>query len=220
MNMPTHHEITSEQTPLTLAISAVKKLHAGDPDLVREGAKHHGVQVTEGGLLKPIEPHAYNFRSPEGTAQELDALAHAKKIVVGCMDYRQSDRIAKEHPEADTILFLNAGGVAQPNADRLQADTDFVAAAYKQGQEPDVHLYYHTGVCGGANHFTDGKMKQIHDDPSQGDMVEKTEMDVFGKQYTQALIDRGIPQEKLHLYRIDLDAKNAVVDIASIPVHK
>lgn len=216
--MPAQHEKTGEQTPLTLAIAAVKKLHAGDPDLVREGAKHHGVTVTEGGLLTPVEPHAYNFRSPEGTAQEVAAITHAKTLVVGCMDYRQSDRIAKEHPGSDTVLFLNAGGAAQPNHDRLQADTEFVAEAYKQGQTPDIYLYYHTGVCGGANYFTDGKMKHIHDDPSQGEAAEKSEMDSFGKQFLDALAGRGVPGDKLHLYRIDLDAKDAVAGIT--PVQK
>jgi hypothetical protein len=215
MTMPATQELTTnEHSPLFLAIQTVKRLHAGDPDLVREGAKHHGVSVTTGSMIDAITPHAYNFRIPEGTTQEIQAIKEATTLVVGCMDYRQSDAIAKRHP--DTPLFFTAGGAAQPNIERLEADVIFVAESFKSNKnQPKIELYVHTGVCGGANHFTDGAIKKIHDENSN---QESTAMEGFGIEFVRKLQMNGVPGDHIKLHAVDINNDNTIAAIRNVPM--
>ncbi len=207
--MQAPQEKLTKQSPLEVAIAMVKNLHAGDPDLVREGAKHHGVQVTEGNLLTPIEHHAYNFRSPQGSKEEIEAITKSKKLVAGCMDYRQSDAIAKQYTDEPTALFFfTAGGAAQPDEKRLQADVQFLAEASRVSGA-DIDLFTHTGVCGGANHYTHGEMKSIHDGEN-GIVAEENRMDQYGTQFAHALVEQGVAAGKIRLNRVAITETNEI----------
>lgn len=209
---------------LKYAITTAHYIHAKDPDLVREGAKHHGVPVSEKTLLEAIEKRAYNFRVPHGDRQnkemkavreaEFQAIMEAKHIIVGCMDYRQSDAIAAQHREKNTFFFFTAGGAVQPTDDRFSADVRFVAIA-AQASGADVDLYYHTGVCGGANHFTDGKMKHVHE--HEGLKGEIAQMDPYAMGYAQELVEFGIGQNRIKIHRVDINDQNEVMSIVDIP---
>lgn len=213
--MQATQEKLTKHSPLEVAIDMVKKLHAGDPNLVREGAKHHGVQVTEGNLLTPIEHHAYNFRSPQGTKEEIQAIQEATTIVAGCMDYRQSDAIAEQYTDEPTALFFfTAGGAAQPDEARFQADVEFLIQA-SNVSGADLDLYFHTGVCGGANYYTHGEMKTIHDGEN-GIAAEQEHMDQYGIQFAHALVERGIDADKIHLHRVAINEQNAVAEIEDV----
>lgn len=212
------------KTLLKHAITTVHHTHEKDPDLVREGAKHHGVKVSEKTLLEAIEERAYNFRVPHGDRrnklmketrqEELEAIMNAKHIIVGCMDYRQSAQISKLHQEEKTIFFFTAGGAVQPTDDRFSEDVQFVAIA-AQASGADVDLYYHTGVCGGANHFTDGEMRKIHD--RDGLAGEINAMDPYAMGFAQELVEFGINQSRIKIHRVDINDQNEVMGIVDIP---
>ena len=122
----------------------VAELHKGDADLVREGAKHHGVQVVERTIFEPVSRGIdnrgdYNPHLPTGFAEEAAKIKRAKKILKGCIDYRQSADIVDDPEvgvtEGEDVIWLDAGGPAQPNEERFQADVEFSAVMLKENPD-------------------------------------------------------------------------------------
>jgi hypothetical protein len=213
------------EVALKYAITTAHYIHAGDTKLVLESARHHGVSISDKGALEPIEEHSYNFRVPHGDRQnkamkavreqEFKAIMEAKHLVVGCMDYRQSHLIASRHPEEEKpFFFFTAGGCVQPTDDRFSADVRFVAIAAR-ASGADVDLYYHTGVCGGANYFTQGEMKQVHE--HEGLEGEIAHMDPYAMGFAQELVEFGVNQDRIHIHRVDINDQNEVMGIIDIP---
>lgn len=179
------------------ALRRVADLFAGDGDLVRPGAEHHGVQVVQAGVFDPISTGNYNFRLPEASTDEVQALVAAKRVAVVCEDYRQVGQVAAAEgftPGVDAVIGV-AGGAAQPETQRLDAMADLLAAVAGANPEAEILLGVHTGVCGGANHFTEGGMAKLV--AEQGANAEHAAMLGFEEQLKQALIDRGVQSSQI-----------------------
>lgn len=171
------------------AASKVNELHNGDADLVRPGAKHHGVRVIEGDLFTPTDKGNYNPRIPNGSKEEAQRLAQVSTLLGVCEDYRQSDEVVHS-PELDldlqnTAIFSTAGGDAQPDQQRFEADVNFYVSFLDLKPDARVILVHHTNICGGANYYTSGEMKQIRETEGKDGEVKK--MNEFGGKMFDAI---------------------------------
>lgn len=187
----------------------VAKLHAIDADLVRPGAKAHGVRVIEGDLFTPTQRHNYNPRIPRGTEGEAKRLADCQTIIGVCEDYRQSDEVVQELrlDPRKTAVFATAGGAVQPDSARFKADVAFYVAVFDVNPQAEIKLTYHNHVCGGANYFTGKEMEQVFADPHRGPSVETEKMDAYGLRMYEAI--KAVRYEaKVSLYRSNVGPDN------------
>lgn len=197
--------LTPQLRDLTQSILKFHDLFSNDADLVREGAAAHHITVTSGNLLMPIEPGQYSARVPEGTVEELNALANAQTLTVECMDYRQvheTMQAVTDNQEGHVILAM-AGGAAQPREDRRVALVDFVKRV--RGVNPDVkiNLVVHDQVCGGANHFTGGEMKRVFTEEGAG--VETDRMAGMLRTFASELFSAGVSDKGVSGYLSHVD---------------
>ena len=196
------------------AMQRVHKLYESDPDLVREGAKHHGVEVVVGNMIDPIAKKAYNARIPEGTEEEIAAVQQQDAVIgVQCMDWRQSKDLADMiHPNAS---ISTAGGAAQPDDERRQALVDLLVAIHEFNPTAKFELFAHTGVCGGMNHFTHGEAKKVHDE--QGPEIEFDLMAESVQQMRDAMLEADVAPSAIAQPRIVvIGADNTIADIVSV----
>lgn len=175
-------------------------LYQGDGDLVRPGAEHHGVQVVEGDVFDPLSRGNYNFRIPRRVdGASARRLIGAKRTTWVCEDYRQSAEAAEAlglRPETgDDAVFGVAGGAAQPEQSRFDAMVDLSASLYGANPEMEQVFVVHDEVCGGANYYTNGEMKEIREE--QGVNAEQSRMIGFRTRLVDALIKRGVDPKKI-----------------------
>lgn len=183
------------------AAKRVARLHSMDADLVRSGAKAHGVSVVEGDLFKALVKHNYNPRLPAGTEREAEKLGQVSSLLVVCEDYRQSYEVANDHVLAlsldNTAVLATAGGAAQPDTERFTGDVSFLSAVLGLNPRAEVVLTHHIGVCGGANYYTNGHMKEVREKFGVGQEIE--EMNNYGARMYEA-IKANCPESRLSLW--------------------
>ena len=146
------------------AIYNFRKAFLKDGDLVRPFAAAHGVGVVEGGIFDEPSPGNYNFLLP--VPSDLPRLQTARRIAVFCEDRRQFAEAAEVlglNPTSgkDAIIGI-AGGAAQPEANRFNVMAELLTNVMKHNPDSELILGVHTGVCGGVDHFTHGKMTEIN----------------------------------------------------------
>jgi len=199
---------SSPEESLSKALDKFYETFQSDLDLVREGAKQHGVELTSGGMFDMPTKGAYSLRIPGDSTkrqEEITRLKACNTLTFVCMDYRQTGQVTEEtHPDG---VIANAGGPVQPNQDRFNASIALVRAIL--GVNPDVtlNLVGHVGVCGGANHFTDGHMKKLHqqDINNPGNHEEWDAMKEMLLKFYTALQEAGVKKMKVGLAKIDND---------------
>lgn len=171
----------------------VAQLHAGDADLVREGAKHHGVQVVERTLFEPLESGQYNPHLPTGSEEEAQRLSKVRKFVKMCMDYRQSGDVVSDPElgitEGEDAVWADAGGAAQPDQERFDADVDFVVAVAQVNPTAEFMFLVHDHVCGGANFYTKGEAKRVREE--EGSEAEDNFMVGYGHRFAEAVLAKA-----------------------------
>lgn len=86
------------------------------------------------------------------------------------MDYRQVGEAA-ENIDADAVI-ANAGGPAQPDQQRFNASMELIRAVVLINPAVEIDCCGHVKICGGANYFTQGKMKKLYEKNSQKEMKE------------------------------------------------
>lgn len=198
MTEQTAMQETTEATKARLS-HALQQFHEAfqnDPDLVREGAKQHGVEVTEGTILEAPIKHAYSARIPTGSKEEIEAIEKTTKVVLACMDYRQVYEVY-EGFDKPAVFIADAGGAAQPNEDRFHLTVELLSAIHAINPRATLLLTGHDEVCGGANFFTKGDMKRIRNE--EGGEKEKEVMTGFLQKLATALIDKGVAKDKISL---------------------
>jgi hypothetical protein len=191
----------NNETQVLNALTVFVDLYSGDGDLVREGAKHHRVQVIEGGdVFGELSPGNYNFRIPrEIDLETVRKLIKAKRVAWVCEDYRQSEEVVDAlglHPESgDDAVFGVAGGAAQPEQSRFDAMVDLSASLYIANPDMEQIFVVHDGVCGGANFYTNKGMERIVQEG--GTEAEQAKMIEFRTKLVNALIERGVKPDKI-----------------------
>ena len=152
--------MTPEQkNSLNLAVDQFNRVFGNDLDLVRQAAIEHHVNLTQGNTIQLPTPGAYNLRVPQNSSIELDALTHGKKLLVACMDYRQSAQVVTvTEPNA---FLLMAGGATQPDLERLNTLVDFLYVVHQVNPHITLILLAHNKICGGNNHFTKGAVQNM-----------------------------------------------------------
>lgn len=188
------------ETRVMEAMTAFVKLYNGDGDLVRPGAQRHGVQVVEGDIFDKPSKGNYNFRIPRHINSETArALIGAKRVAWVCEDYRQFGEVVEAlglSPETRSdAVFGIAGGAAQPEQNRSEAMVELIASLSAANPDMEHILLVHDEVCGGANYYTGGKMKEIRE--GQGVAAEQTQMVDFRTRMVDALKQRGVNPKKI-----------------------
>lgn len=182
------------------AVRVFVDLYRGDGDLVREGARHHDVQVVERDIFDALSDGNYNFRIPRKFDNEsIKKLIGASRVAWVCEDYRQAAQVADAlglRPEGGKeAVFGIAGGAAQPEEKRFKALADLIAVLSQANPEMEHYLVIHDGVCGGANHYTGGEMKRVRE--QQGAREEQTKMIEFRTKLVNVLVERGVNPDKI-----------------------
>lgn len=181
-----------------LLIDQMKRFHGvfgNDTALIRDKAKAHGIAITTGDILTPPKPGAYNLRLPNGKKHEVAALLKAKKVVVACIDARQSWEVYDiEEPD---IFIADAGGATQPSFRRLEATENLLMLIHQVNPEVELVLLGHDNICGGVNHATSGRIYTIRQ--TQGVEAERTELTAHLSNLHARLTRRGVPGEKIRL---------------------
>lgn len=188
---------------LLTALQNIQTSFGKDADLVRAGAAEHGVEVIEAGMADAPSLGNYNPRIPTGTPEEVALIKHAKSLNCICMDYRQSGEVVEQlHLNVGAgqdLLFANAGGAAQPSTDRQALLVEFLLAAMAVNPGLKLRLGIHNEVCGGANYFSNGKMKQLRNQP-EGQQAERAAMLEFLKATYEALLAGGVVPSSIEQY--------------------
>jgi len=223
MGSPDRQTNKTETTESNLAhlSDVMKKFHtafANDPNLVREGAKHHGVNVTEGTILDAPISHAYSARIPTGSKEELEAIQKAPVIVLGCMDYRQVHELYEQYG-SPAVFIADAGGAAQPNEDRFNMTVELLTAIHAVNPEARLILTGHIEVCGGADHFTGGKMKEIRSGKN-GKEEEIEVMSNYLQKTASALKKAGVSQDVMEINLALVDEKNTFRGIKPLSIQQ
>jgi len=181
------------------ALSAFYELYKGDGDLVRPGAQKHGVQVIEGSIFDAPSKGNYNFRIPRVDVETATALVNSKRLKIFCEDYRQFEEAVTASEsnvaEGEDGVIGVAGGAAQPEEKRLEAMAELIAASAEVNPEQNYVLGIHTGVCGGAEHFTGGEMSKILS--QQGPDAEMENMVVFRTALVNKLTSLGVSPDRI-----------------------
>ncbi len=199
----TESSLSAADTRLLTALEKVQAAFGKDADLVRAGAAEHGVEVIEKGLADALPTGHYNPRIPSGKLSEVALIKKAKSLNCICMDYRQSgeviDQLHLTVGENQDLVFANAGGAAQPATDRRNLLVEFLLAALVVNPSMKLRLGVHNEICGGANHFTNGKIKQLRNQP-EGAQAEREAMLVFLEETYQALLTGGVVASSIEKY--------------------
>lgn len=207
-NVNTHEALTNEEQKLLDALTRMYELYKGDGELVRPGAEKHGVRVIKGSVFdKPVRGN-YNFRLMEPTVESVRALGQVRSIAVVCEDYRQFAEVvegAHLNPgENEDAVFGVAGGSAQPNNERRVALVDVVAMAMGLNPEMQLMAAIHTGVCGGAEHFTGGEMSKLNPAEESQKMVD------FRSEFVNELVAKGVSQNRINVGTAIVEGHNFI----------
>lgn len=194
---------TGAEARLATALQEVQVWFGKDADLVRAGAAEHGVAVIEADLSTPLTMGAYNPRIPSGSSAEINLIKQAKSLNCICMDYRQSGEVSEQlhlsMADGRDLVFANAGGAAQPDAKRRELLVEFLLAALAVNPSMKLRLGVHNEICGGANYFTNGKMKQLRSLPD-GAQTERAAMLALLDETYQALVKGGVVESSMEKY--------------------
>lgn len=166
--MPESLKGSIEGLSLAEAIRRAASVFAKDLELVAEAARAHNVALSKGDVFYLPRPGAYNLRLPKGDMGAVQRLAHSGRVIIACMDYRQSSDVV-DATKAN-VWMLMAGGAAQPNERRLAAAVDLVAALYRANPEMQFSLLAHNRICGGVNHFTGGRIVGLSHEGEMGEL--------------------------------------------------
>lgn len=180
----------------------VRSTHAGDVELIRPGATAHGVSISESDLFQGMSWGAYNIRLPKGDDYEVRRLTTVRGLAKLCIDYRQSAQVASIVERDGLVAWTDAGGAAQPDRSVLAVDMEFWDAVLAINPNLTASLFAHLEVCGGANHHTGGKIKQLRE---RGQSHERSAMKEYVHQY----------EKELRKLKKDLPIKKGLVEIGS-----
>jgi len=153
-------------------LGTIYRVFGKDPDLVRTSAMQHGKNIYFAHITDTPNDGEYNVHIPTGTSAEVEAIAYAHVVTLGCIDWRLSERIF-ELTKPD-IYFTNAGGPIQPDLDRLQALTNLYAIIHKINPRASLIAVAHDEICKGADHFSGGKVREIRYDMNDPDTYRST----------------------------------------------
>jgi len=196
---------------LTDAMNTFNMITAGDADLVRPGAEHHGVEVIERGVEGPLSYGDYNRLSCQNPSQDAARAARAETVVLICEDYRQSGQYTQERfhgrsrgtlargtqvevPQ-NALIITSAGGPAEFDSTRYAAHRDLLAAIFAANPSVNFELVTHTGVCGGIAHQTGRENARILE--QKGALAEHEYMDNFVIKLIKDLQRSGVPNSKM-----------------------
>lgn len=169
------------------AASLVQATHAIDTSLVRAGAEQHGININDGVFFQSMEWGAYNKRVPDTEEYGVRRLSNVKGLVKFCMDYRQSSQVASIIEREGLVAWTDAGGPAQPERSIIDADMTFWDAVIGINPDLTATLLAHLEVCGGANHYSKGRVKQLRETNLVGVKLEKSAMHGYVKNYASEL---------------------------------
>lgn len=181
------------------AATSVRELHIlRDPELVAAGAAHHGVRVTVGKLFEPMSPGDYNERLPHGDEWEQGRMKGVRGVAKFCIDYRQSYNLGSLVERDGLVSWADAGGPVQPNKEILRVDMGYWEVLLMQNIDIIAYLFAHPEICGGANHYTDGRMGRLRGVKFIGAQLEKSVMKGFVNDYERELrrLKRGMDIRK------------------------
>jgi len=178
------------------AALAVRELHIlRDYELVSPGAEQHGVNVTVGKFFDPMSRGDYNIRLPEGDTYEYGRVKGVRGVAKLCIDFRQSADVASIAERDGLVAWADAGGPVQPNENILRVDMSFWESLLSVNAEIVAYLFAHLEVCGGANHYTDGRMRKLRETKVLGSSLERSAMQGYLQSYAKELkrLKRDIP---------------------------
>lgn len=187
------------------AAALVQSTHTIDTSLVREGAEKHGVNISDGVFFQGMEWGAYNKRMPDTDEYSVRRLSNVKGIAKFCMDYRQSAPVASLVEREGLVAWTDAGGPAQPESRIIDVDMTFWDAVIGINPDLTATLLAHLEVCGGANHYSNGKIKQLRETAMVGEQLEKSAIHSYVKKYAS----------ELRKVKRDIDIKIGLVEIVS-----
>ncbi|MCL4359938.1 hypothetical protein M1555_01610 [Patescibacteria group bacterium] len=209
--------LSEEESQYQFVALAAQQTFIKDGELVRESAEHHGVQVTEGGLFVPASPGNYNLRLPDGSPAEIKGLRSATRLLVVCEDCRVSGPIAKT--VRHDALFANAGGPGQILMTRIRPAVQFTAAVLALNPNISIVWYGHTGICGGANHQTNGRMADFYnpgEDYYVSEMKDSAQMEVYLQTFMNELMEAGFPREQTECHLVHVNEENGISGITTV----
>lgn len=174
-----------------------RNIFEGDLKLIQDKARDHGIQMTTGNILTPPVWGAYNLRIPSRMfrGREVEKVFEARKVVVACIDYRQSAEVYDaERPD---IFIADAGGGAQPDSQRSDATVNLLSLFYQVNPEIEIVVIGHNNICGGVNHATGGRMYDVRSYqgiPAEIDMLAGYLCETHAK-----LVRKGVPGTSIRL---------------------
>ena len=188
--MPANQELREQ---FSKALQTFHQNFSGDLELIRAKAEDHGIRMTSGGIYLPPTPGAYNLRTPED--DDLDQLLGNSRVLVGCIDARQSAQIW-EDIQPDAFIAV-AGGAAQPNDTRRSALVDFLATAMTFNPKLNVTLLGHDRKCGGVAHASNGSASAAF--VSGGYNAEHDLIGHYLESTVHTLLEKGISPQRITL---------------------
>jgi hypothetical protein len=200
---------------LILALDNVRRLYAGDADLIRLYANKHQIDVIEGNLLSPFKELAFNPHIPAASDEEIAAIKLATNFAVICDDYRQSAQVVLQLNNPEVVLSV-AGGPVQPEANRKSTMTNLLAQSYKTNPNIKFTCVFHNNGCVGSDYFSNGKINEIR--KSNGILGENKIMTEYALEFIQELTILGVPLTQINLYLSSIDENNRYSNLQKIEI--
>ena len=175
------------------------RIFGNDLLLVHKQAQEHNIPLVTHDITSKPTDGAYNAHIPIDILHDIDAIASSKKILLGCIDWRQVEPIFAEiKPD---VFFTVDGGPTQPDSVRLQTLTQLFKHIHAINPHATLLFVAHDQICGGVNHFSGGQLTELQTKTTKNgtswEITERAFLTPLLNNFYSNLKEHGIKPEKI-----------------------